>query len=106
MVPETSVIIAEISMKAEADGGRPCGFWTSYRPHLVAESTEEYLGVSVIGISEVDAVLPGTTRTVQFELMYPDLDYSGLTLGRRFEIREGQRSVGEGVVIDRIDEAS
>ena len=83
VVPKMIAIIAEISMKAEADGGRPCGFWTSYRPHLVPETTEDYLGVSVFGISEANAVLPGTTRTVQFELMYPSVDYSGLSVGRR-----------------------
>ena len=99
-------IIAKISMKTEANGGRPCGFWASYRPHLVPDSTEDYLGVSVVGIEEADAVLPGTIRTVQFQLMYPGVDYSGLAVGSRFKIREGQRSVGEGIVIERIEEES
>jgi len=99
-------IIADITKKLEADGGRPCGFWTNYRPHLVPKGSEDYLAVSVTGIEEADAVISGTIRTVQFELMYPNVDYSGLSVGRRFEIREGQRSVGEGVVIDRIHDAS
>ena len=85
-------------MKAEADGGRPCGFWTNYRPHLVPKGTEDYLGVSVIGVSEEDAVMPGTKRIVEFVLMYPGVDYSGLREGVCFEVREGLRSVGEGGV--------
>lgn len=106
VVQEMNSIIAEITMKTEADGGRHCGFWTSYRPHLVPKGSEDYLGVSVAGVDEVDAVIPGTTRTVQFELMYPSVNYSGLSVGSRFEIREGQRSVGEGVVIDRLQNPS
>ena len=77
-----------------------------YRLVLVLCITEDYLGVSVVGIEEADAVLPGTIRTVQFQLMYPGVDYSGLAVGSRFEIREGQRSVGEGIVIERIEEES
>jgi len=99
-------IIAEITMKSESDGGRPCGFWTNYRPHLVPKGTEDYLGVSVTGVSESEAVLPGTTRRVSFELMYPGVDYGSLCIGASFEIREGQRVVGEGVVMETIDKAS
>ena len=93
-------------MKSEADGGRPCGFWTNYRPHLVPNRTEDYLGVSVTGVPQSEAVLPGTTRLVSFELMYPGVDYGRLCVGASFEIREGQRVVGEGVVAEIIDEAS
>ena len=97
-------IIANITMKSEADGGRPCGFWTNYRPHLVPKGTEDYLGVSVTGVPESEAVLPGTTRRVIFELMYPGVDYGSLCVGSSFEIREGQRVVGEGEVTETIDE--
>ena len=85
-------------MKLEHDGGRHCGFRTNYRPHLVPKDTEDYLGVSVVGVPESEAVLPGTTRTVEFALMYPGVDYAQLRVGARFEIREGPRSVGEGIV--------
>jgi translation elongation factor EF-Tu-like GTPase len=98
VVPEMSSVIADITMKLELDGGRHCGFWTNYRPHLIHKGTEEYLGVSVVGVPETEAVLPGTTRTVEFEIMYPDLDYTRLSVGAEFEIREGSRSVGEGIV--------
>jgi translation elongation factor EF-Tu-like GTPase len=93
-----SSIIADITMKSELDGGRHCGFWTNYRPHLIPKGTEDYLGVSVVGIPESEAVLPGSTRTVEFEFMYPTIDYSQLSVGAQFEIREGLKSVGEGIV--------
>ncbi len=93
-------------MKSEVDGGRPCGFWTNYRPHLVPKGTEDYLGVSVIGVSESEAVLPGTTRRVSFELMYPGVDYGSLCVGASFEIREGQRMVGEGIVAETVEATS
>lgn len=96
-------IIANITMKSEADGGRHCGFWTNYRPHLVPNGTEEYLGVSVVGVSESEAVLPGTTRRVTFVLMYPGVDYGRLCIGASFQIREGGRVVGVGVVTETID---
>jgi len=93
-----SSIIADITMKPELDGGRHSGFWANYRPHLIPKGTEDYLGVSVVGIPESEAVLPGSTRTVEFELMYPGVDYAQLGVGARFEIREGSRPVGEGIV--------
>ena len=99
-------IIANITMKSEADGGRPCGFWTNYRPHLVPKGTEDYLGVSVTDVPESEAVLPGTTRRVSFELMYPSVDYGSLCVGASFEIREGQRVVGEGVVTETTEAPS
>jgi translation elongation factor EF-Tu-like GTPase len=68
-------------------------------PHLVSDGSDLYLGVVVTNISESEQVLPGTTRTISFDLMYPKVDYSSLEVGSRFEIREGPRSIGYGEVI-------
>lgn len=93
-----SSIVADISMKPESDGGRHCGFWTNYRPHLTPIGSVDYLGVTVVGVPESDPVLPGSDRTVEFAFLYPTIDYSQLSVGARFEIREGPKAVGEGIV--------
>lgn len=102
LVKKLGSIIADITMKPEFDGGRHCGFWTNYRPHLTPIGTEDYLGVTVVGVPESEPVLPGSTRTVEFGFMYPTLDYSQLSVGARFEIREGPKAVGEGFVTKRL----
>ena len=93
-----------VSMKTEEDGGRHGPFWANYRPHIVPRGTEDYLGVTVLGLSESEAVMPGAEAEVTFDLVYhPNVDYSSLLPGMEFEIREGPRVVGNGTVISRSD---
>lgn len=79
-----------------------------YRPHLVIQ--DPGLGTAVggdrcLGVAFVDG--PEKPRPSQFEryrlrlLYYPTVDYSGLTPGTTFTIREGSRIVGSGTVITR-----
>lgn len=97
-------ILTKLEMRSEEEGGRREPFWESYRPHLIPEGTEDYLGVSVVGLTEEQAVHPGTTAEVEFDLVYyPNVDYSALCVGTEFEIREGAKVVGTGMVISKND---
>ena len=95
-------IFTKLEMKLEEDGGRHGPFSENYRPHLIPKGTEDYLGVSVVNLPESQAVHPGISAEVEFDLMYsPTVDYSGLCVGAEFQIREGVRVVGAGIVISR-----
>lgn len=97
-------IRTQLEMKREVDGGRHAPFWENYRPHLIPSGTEDYLGVTVVNLREDQAVAPGTSATVEFDLVYhPNVDYSGLSVGTTFEIREGARVVGTGEVQEVIE---
>ena len=96
-------IRTQLVMKREEDGGRHAPLWENYRPHLVPVGTEDYLGVTVVNLPEEQAVAAGSSAAVEFELVYhPNVDYSGLSVGTAFEIREGARVVGTGTVLELI----
>ncbi|SHO57934.1 hypothetical protein [Vibrio quintilis] len=79
------------------EGGRaslPVG--TGYAPHIVIPEEGRYLAVRFIDIPQ--DIQPGQAFSVTLQLMYPDVDYSALKKGVLFEIREGRRAVGTGVV--------
>jgi elongation factor Tu len=96
-------IRTQLEMKRQEEGGRHAPFWENYRPHLIPVGTEDYLGVTVVNLSEEQGVAPGTSATVEFDLVYhPNVDYSGLSVGTAFEIREGARVVGTGKVLEQI----
>ena len=98
-------ITSRVCMKAEMDGGRHAPFWENYRPHLVVRGTEDYLGVTVVDLPQAQAVKPGASAQVSFNLVYhPEVDYSALQPETEFEIREGPRVVGYGTVITRADD--
>lgn len=65
-----------------------------YRPHLVAEGNSEYIGVTFLHPLAI-----GENKAVQFKPLYPDVDFRPLLIrGIKFEIKEGARTVGTGVV--------
>jgi translation elongation factor EF-Tu-like GTPase len=49
-------------------------------------------------------VEPGETAEVGVELIYPAVDYSALRKGAKFRVIEGERSVGDGVVLESFEE--
>ena len=66
-------------------------------PHVVVDDGE-YLGVRVT-LTGSD-LLPGETTELALESLYPELvDYSALSVGASFELREGSNVVGHGVIL-------
>lgn len=97
-------IRTQVEMKREEDGGRHAPFWENYRPHLIPDRTEDYLGVTVVGLAEDQLIYPGTSAHVEFDMdYYPNVNYRGLSEGTRFQIREGTRVVGSGTVLEWIE---
>lgn len=87
------------------DGGRrippqpPFSIDRSYRPHIVVDGESAYLGVHFVGGTETTA---GETGRFSFIELFPDVDYSSLTAGVKFTVREGSNIVGNGVILERV----
>lgn len=107
-------IHAHVTFLTAAEGGRQSPLVASdrYRPHIVVGDpdqrraavdadgvgTEDYLGVQFVGSGLPMA--PGTAYEVPLVLLYyPRVDYSALTIGATFTLREGGRVVGYGEVL-------
>jgi len=75
---------------------------TSYRPHLRALGSGEYLGVAFVD-GDPHLVAPGARSTCTVALIYMNtgVDYSLLVPGAHFDVMEGHRVVGRGSVTRR-----
>ena len=71
-------------------------FGTAYRPHFVIKGTTEYLGIQFLNLDEAPL---GEEIFSDIELLYDGVVYSTLVAGTSFEIKEGDHTVGEGVVV-------
>jgi len=83
---------AEVYVLTKEEGGRHTPFFTNYRPQFFFRTTD------VTGTVELQAgaemVLPGDNATFAVELMKP----VAIEEKSRFAIREGNRTVGAGIV--------
>ncbi|MFD7168887.1 elongation factor Tu [Streptomyces violascens] len=83
---------AEVYILSNEEGGRHTPFFKGYRPQFYFRTTD------VTGTIELpegtDMVMPGDSITMKVTLLHPIAMDDGL----RFEIREGGRTVGAGVV--------
>lgn len=68
-----------------------------YRPHLVVDGSDEYYsGIQFISLKKA----PFEEHIIgKIELIYDEFDYSLLVENAHFLIKEGSKSVGEGVVL-------
>merc|ERR1719276_549965 len=83
---------AEIYCLSKDEGGRHTPFFSNYRPQFFFR-TADVTG-SLILKEGTEMVMPGDNTTVEVELITPIL----MEPGMRFNMREGGRTVGTGVV--------
>ena len=91
-------------MNTRLDGGRADAFSTGYCSHLVVKGKETLWAIRVLAItssSQNNLVLAGDEARLVCALMNyaPNFDYYELKRGATFEMREGSRVVGSGVVL-------
>ncbi len=100
-------ILAEVTFLSASEGGRlsiPEPPWGAYMPHLVIEGGIEYLGVRFV---EGPRVAAGEAARFRLVLMYhPRVDYSALTSGTPFTVREGAKTVARGRVLESLSTRS
>jgi hypothetical protein len=93
MFSHTPTIGVELQMTRSVTDG--------YRPHLRV-GDGEYLGISFFDVNRVSA---GDCFHAKASLMYwPNVDYSCLKAGTKFQVVEGGLSVGQGKIVIGWDE--
>lgn len=84
----------EVYVLSKEEGGRHTPFFSGYAPQFFFRTTDVTGRASLIGESEM--AMPGDNVTVEVELGKP----VAITVGSRFAVREGGRTVGSGVVTE------
>ncbi|MBW3517708.1 MULTISPECIES: elongation factor Tu [unclassified Flavobacterium] len=88
---------AEVYILKKEEGGRHTPFHNNYRPQFYVRTTDV---TGTIMLPEgVEMVMPGDNLTIDVQLLSP----IALSLGLRFAIREGGRTVGAGQVTEILD---
>lgn len=68
----------------------------NYKPHLLLEKCGEYLGVQFIKCFDFQGDKMSCTVSL---LYYPEVNYDRLIPGQKFDIMEGPKAIGKGVVL-------
>ena len=88
---------AEVYILKKDEGGRHTPFFKGYRPQFYFRTTDV---TGTIELPEgVEMVMPGDNLTITVDLLSP----IALSVGLRFAIREGGRTVGAGQVTEILD---
>ncbi|MBB4036474.1 elongation factor Tu [Dysgonomonas hofstadii] len=88
---------AEVYILKKEEGGRHTPFHNKYRPQFYIRTLDV---TGEITLPEgTDMVMPGDNLTITVELIYP----VACSVGLRFAIREGGRTVGAGQITEIVD---
>ena len=91
ITPHTQ-FVADVYVLSKEEGGRHTPFFTNYRPQFYFRTTDV---TGVVTLPEgTEMVMPGDNVSINVELISP----IAIEEGTRFSIREGERTVGSGVV--------
>jgi len=88
---------AEVYILKKEEGGRHTPFHNNYRPQFYVRTTDVTGTISLP--DGVEMVMPGDNLTIHVDLLSP----IALSVGLRFAIREGGRTVGAGQVTEILD---
>ena len=88
---------AEVYILKKEEGGRHTPFHNNYRPQFYVRTTDVTGNIALP--SGVEMVMPGDNLTITVELIQP----IAMSIGLRFAIREGGRTVGAGQVTEILD---
>ena len=88
---------AEVYILKKEEGGRHTPFHNNYRPQFYVRTTDVTGTIALP--SGVEMVMPGDNLTITVELIQP----IAMSIGLRFAIREGGRTVGAGQVTEILD---
>ncbi|AXG72841.1 elongation factor Tu [Flavobacterium arcticum] len=88
---------AEVYVLKKEEGGRHTPFHNNYRPQFYVRTTDVTGTISLP--AGVEMVMPGDNLTIEVQLLSP----IALSVGLRFAIREGGRTVGAGQVTEILD---
>ncbi|MDH6305407.1 elongation factor Tu [Parabacteroides sp. PF5-5] len=92
-----SKVKAEVYILKKEEGGRHTPFHNKYRPQFYIRTLDVTGEITLPEGTEM--VMPGDNVTITVELIYP----VACSVGLRFAIREGGRTVGAGQITELID---
>jgi len=90
----------EAYILTKEEGGRHSPFFTNYRPQFYFRTTDVTGAVELPADREM--VMPGDNLKMKVELIAP----IAMSVGSRFSIREGGRTVGSGIVTEILEAAA
>ena len=96
VTPHTT-IKAEVYILKKEEGGRHTPFHNKYRPQFYIRTLDVTGEITLPEGTEM--VMPGDNLTITVELIYP----VACSVGLRFAIREGGRTVGSGQITELLD---
>ena len=96
-VKEHSKFKAEVYILKKEEGGRHTPFHNKYRPQFYIRTLDVTGEITLPEGTEM--VMPGDNVTIAVELIYP----VACSVGLRFAIREGGRTVGAGQITELVD---
>jgi elongation factor Tu len=88
---------AEVYILKKEEGGRHTPFHNNYRPQFYVRTTDVTGNIELP--DGVEMVMPGDNLSIKVDLIQP----IALSIGLRFAIREGGRTVGAGQVTEILD---
>jgi elongation factor Tu len=88
---------AEVYILKKEEGGRHTPFHNNYRPQFYVRTTDVTGNIELP--DGVEMVMPGDNLTIKVDLIQP----IALSIGLRFAIHEGGRTVGAGQVTEILD---
>ncbi|MEQ3661175.1 MAG: elongation factor Tu [Flavobacterium sp.] len=88
---------AEVYILKKEEGGRHTPFHNNYRPQFYVRTTDVTGTITLP--AGVEMVMPGDNLTIEVQLLSP----IALSVGLRFAVREGGRTVGAGQVTEILD---
>ena len=88
---------AEVYILKKEEGGRHTPFHNNYRPQFYVRTTDVTGTITLP--TGVEMVMPGDNLTIDVQLLSP----IALSVGLRFAVREGGRTVGAGQVTEILD---
>ncbi|MFC4738890.1 elongation factor Tu [Flavobacterium ponti] len=88
---------AEVYILKKEEGGRHTPFHNNYRPQFYVRTTDVTGTITLP--AGVEMVMPGDNLTIEVQLLSP----IALSVGLRFVVREGGRTVGAGQVTEILD---
>lgn len=92
-----STVKAEVYILKKEEGGRHTPFHNKYRPQFYIRTLDVTGEITLPEGTEM--VMPGDNVTITVELIYP----VACSVGLRFAIREGGRTVGAGQITELVD---
>ena len=92
---------AEVYILKKEEGGRHTPFHNHYRPQFYLRTMDVTGEITLPEGTEM--VMPGDNVTITVELLTPLLTPVACSLGLRFAIREGGRTVGAGQITEILE---